>query len=51
MPVKKPPTRIQISRWRRYLANERAEAAVYRELAHRRQGAEREILLDRKSVV
>ncbi len=39
------PTRAQISRWRRYLANERAEAAVYRELAHRKTGEEREILL------
>lgn len=39
------PTRAQIARWRRYLANERAEAAVYRELAHRRTGEEREILL------
>src|SRR5215218_4119073 len=33
------------ARWRRYLADERAEAAVYRELAARRQGEEREILL------
>lgn len=40
------PTRAQINRWRRYLANERAEAAVYRELAHRRAGEEREILLE-----
>lgn len=32
-------------RWRRYLANERAEAAVYRDLAGRRTGEEREILL------
>lgn len=34
-----------IRRWRRYLANERAEAAVYRDLAGRRSGEEREILL------
>lgn len=34
-----------IKRWRRYLANERAEASVYRDLASRRQGEEREILL------
>lgn len=34
-----------IKRWRRYLANERAEAAVYRDLAGRRHGEEREILL------
>lgn len=40
-----PPTRAQIHRWRRYLANERAEAAVYREIARRKDGEEREILL------
>ncbi|MFT4122399.1 MAG: VIT1/CCC1 family protein [Microbacteriaceae bacterium] len=34
-----------IRRWRRYLADERAEAAIYRELAARRSGQEREILL------
>ena len=39
------PTRQQIARWRRYLANERAEAAVYRELAAKRTGEERDILL------
>ncbi|AKK11570.1 VIT1/CCC1 transporter family protein [Corynebacterium uterequi] len=44
-PEMAPPTKRQISRWRRYLANERAEAAVYRELAHKREGEEREILL------
>ena len=27
------PTRRQLNRWRRYLADERAEGAVYRELA------------------
>lgn len=32
-------------RWARYLVNERAEARVYRELAARRAGEEREILL------
>lgn len=32
-------------RWRRYLADERAEAQVYRHLAERRDGEEREILL------
>jgi len=32
-------------RWRQYLADERAEAAVYHELAQRRSGQEREILL------
>jgi len=34
-----------VRRWRKYLANERAEAAVYRDLAGRRSGEEREILL------
>lgn len=35
----------QLRRWRRYLAAERAEASVYRDLASRRTGEEREILL------
>ena len=39
------PTPQEARRWRRYLADERAEAQVYRHLAHRREGAEREILL------
>jgi VIT1/CCC1 family predicted Fe2+/Mn2+ transporter len=39
------PTAADVRRWRRYLANERAEAAVYRDLAARRTGEEREILL------
>ena len=39
------PTPAEIRRWRRYLADERAEAAVYRDLAVRRTGEEREILL------
>ncbi|MGV0868483.1 VIT1/CCC1 transporter family protein [Corynebacterium kalidii] len=39
------PTRRQLNRWRRYLADERAEGAVYRELARQRTGEEREILL------
>jgi VIT1/CCC1 family predicted Fe2+/Mn2+ transporter len=39
------PTRQELRRWRRYLADERAEGAVYRELARRRTGEEREILL------
>ncbi|GAA4615920.1 VIT1/CCC1 transporter family protein [Saccharopolyspora hordei] len=34
-----------VRRWRRRLADEREEAAVYRELAARRTGEEREILL------
>ncbi len=39
------PTSAQVRRWRRNLADERAEAAVYRDLASRRTGEEREILL------
>lgn len=39
------PTRADIRRWRRYLAAERAEAASYRDLAQRRSGEERAILL------
>lgn len=38
-------TPAQIERWRRYLANERAEAEVYRELAKKRTGEEHDILL------
>ncbi|MBY0441170.1 MAG: VIT1/CCC1 family protein [Mycobacteriaceae bacterium] len=33
-----------VKRWRKHLANERAEAAVYRDLAQRHDGEEREIL-------
>ncbi|MDN6439470.1 MAG: VIT1/CCC1 family protein [Corynebacterium nuruki] len=39
------PTKQQLRRWRRYLADERAEGAVYRELARRKSGEERDILL------
>lgn len=39
------PTAAEARRWRRYLANERAEAATYRDLASRRTGEERSILL------
>ena len=39
------PTRRQIRRWRQYLADERAEAAVYSALAARKEGAEQHILL------
>jgi hypothetical protein len=38
------PTAADVRRWRRYLADERAEAAVYRNLAARRTGEERAIL-------
>ncbi|ROR73062.1 VIT1/CCC1 transporter family protein [Bogoriella caseilytica] len=41
-----PPNAEQIRRWRRYLADEIAEGAVYRHLAGRRDGEEREILLE-----
>ena len=44
-PVTEQPTKKQIARWRQYLANERAEGAVYRELARKKTGEEREILL------
>ncbi|UYM03364.1 VIT1/CCC1 transporter family protein [Solicola gregarius] len=44
-PVERNPSDADLRRWRRYLANERAEAAVYRDLAGRRAGSEREILL------
>ena len=44
-PPGETPTRRQVRRWRRYLADEREEAAVYRVLAERKTGAEREILL------
>ncbi len=40
-----PPTPRDRRRWARYLVNERAEARVYRELAARRTGEERDILL------
>lgn len=44
-PATAPPTPDQVRRWQRYLANERAEAEVYRDLARKRTGEEREILL------
>lgn len=46
MAVTRVPSRAsQVRRWRKYLADERAEAAVYRELADRKTGEERAILL------
>ena len=39
------PSSADLRRWRRFLADELAEAAVYRDLARRRTGEEREILL------
>ena len=44
-PALSEPSARDLRRWRRYLAAERAEAAVYRDLAARRTGEEREILL------
>ncbi len=38
------PTEADLRRWRRHLANERAEAAVYRDLAGKYDGEEGEIL-------
>lgn len=43
--VQPAPSAKDVKRWRRYLADELAEAAVYRDLAERRSGEEREILL------
>lgn len=45
MSVPAAPTPRDRRRWARYLVNERAEARVYRELAARRDGEERDILL------
>ncbi|QIP42824.1 putative Fe2+/Mn2+ transporter, VIT1/CCC1 family' [Rhodococcus erythropolis] len=46
VPAARPdPDPRDVKRWRRYLADEQAEAAVYRDLASRRSGEEREILL------
>ena len=39
------PSAASVRRWRQYLADERAEAAVYRDLATHRTGEERDILL------
>ncbi|WP_066286823.1 VIT1/CCC1 transporter family protein [Arthrobacter sp. B6] len=44
-PPSTQPTSADIRRWRQYLADERAEAAVYRDLAQNRRGEERDILL------
>ncbi|PRB07371.1 VIT1/CCC1 transporter family protein [Microbacterium sp. MYb64] len=40
------PTAADRRRWARYLVEERAEAHVYQQLAQRREGEEREILLE-----
>ena len=39
------PRQSDLRRWRQRLASERAEAAIYRDLAQRRTGEERDILL------
>ena len=39
------PSDAQIRRWRRYLADEESEARIYRYLAQRAEGEEREILM------
>jgi len=39
------PTKAQIQRWRKYLADEVAEGAIYRALAEKKTGQERQILL------
>ncbi|MFD1211900.1 VIT1/CCC1 family protein [Arthrobacter sp. GCM10027362] len=44
-PRQSAPSDADLRKWRRYLADERAEAAIYRDLAQRRDGEEREILL------
>jgi VIT1/CCC1 family predicted Fe2+/Mn2+ transporter len=43
--MRSEPSAADIRRWRQYLADERAEASVYRDLASHRTGEEREILL------
>jgi vacuolar iron transporter family protein len=40
------PRPADLRRWRQHLADERAEAAIYRDLAGRRSGQDREILLE-----
>ncbi len=44
VPSTRGPDAATLRRWRQYLADERAEAAVYRELAARKSGEERVIL-------
>lgn len=43
--AQRDPSPADIRRWQQYLADERAEASVYRDLATRRTGEERAILL------
>ena len=44
MPAEHEPTRAQIKRWRKHLAEERMEARTYRDLSERRTGEERAVL-------
>jgi vacuolar iron transporter family protein len=44
-PAAPGPSATEIRRWRKYLADEKVEAAIYRDLADRREGEERDILL------
>lgn len=43
--LEREPTKSDIRRWQKYLADERAEGAIYRELANNKDGEERTILL------
>ncbi|WP_210506548.1 VIT1/CCC1 family protein [Naasia sp. SYSU D00057] len=45
MSARQEPSPATVRRWRRYLADEQAEARIYRDLAVRRTGEERDILL------
>lgn len=45
-PAPAEPSARDVRRWRHHLADELAEAAIYRDLAAARSGAERDILLD-----
>ena len=44
-PADREPTRAQVKRWRKHLAEERMEARTYRDLSERRTGEERAVLL------
>ena len=44
-PALSGPSAAEIRRWRKYLADEKVEAAIYRDLANRRESEERDILL------
>lgn len=44
MSAEHKPTRAQIKRWRKHLAEERMEARTYRDLSERRTGEERAVL-------